>query len=315
MKKIVIIRRTGLGDFIAGTVPVCNYLIDKYKECEFFFFMSERNSYLVKYFFPEATVYVIPKGNKYIQAIKTALKYRNLKPDIGISPIPDYPKLNSLFLYLIGCKNRYGRKTKNLITSLLNNPTEIEESQIENNLVGLSTLNLVDSKIINITEKWLPKIQLNTPIKNDENINVMIEVSNNRRYSQLDVNKIAEVLNLAYKKYNFNVLITLKEADLKKARTLQTLLEMKSKIKLTKTLDEFIKYVDLADIVLCGDGGLAHISGALNKNIIALYGKTSIKKWGILGGKTTYLFDNENVNNISLKEIKNILEQKLNNLK
>ena len=30
MKKIAIIRRNGLGDFIAGTVPLCNFLIDKY---------------------------------------------------------------------------------------------------------------------------------------------------------------------------------------------------------------------------------------------------------------------------------------------
>lgn len=26
MEKVVLIRRTGLGDFIAGMVPICNYL-------------------------------------------------------------------------------------------------------------------------------------------------------------------------------------------------------------------------------------------------------------------------------------------------
>ena len=53
MKKIVMVRRTGLGDFIAGMVPVCNLLKKKYGNVEFHLFMSKRNAELVKYFFPE----------------------------------------------------------------------------------------------------------------------------------------------------------------------------------------------------------------------------------------------------------------------
>ena len=33
MKKIVMVRRTGLGDFIAGMVPVCNLLKKKIWKC------------------------------------------------------------------------------------------------------------------------------------------------------------------------------------------------------------------------------------------------------------------------------------------
>ena len=40
MKKVAIIRRNGLGDFIAGTVPLCNYLVEKYNgNVKFFFFV------------------------------------------------------------------------------------------------------------------------------------------------------------------------------------------------------------------------------------------------------------------------------------
>ena len=102
MKKIVMIRRTGLGDFIAGMVPMCNFLQNIYGKCDFHFFMNDRNAELVKYFFPDAHVYRISKGNKYIQTFKAALTHRSINPDIGFSPMPDYPKLNNSFLFLIG---------------------------------------------------------------------------------------------------------------------------------------------------------------------------------------------------------------------
>ena len=39
MKKVAIIRRNGLSDFIAGTVPLCNYLVEKYNgNVKFFFY-------------------------------------------------------------------------------------------------------------------------------------------------------------------------------------------------------------------------------------------------------------------------------------
>ena len=55
MKKVAIIRRNGLGDFIAGTVPLCNYLVEKYNgNVKFIFFMSSRNIGIARYFFPDA---------------------------------------------------------------------------------------------------------------------------------------------------------------------------------------------------------------------------------------------------------------------
>ena len=69
MKKIVMVRRTGLGDFIAGMVPVCNLLKKKYGNVEFHLFMSKRNTELVKYFFPE-DVYIYIYGHLAINIYK-----------------------------------------------------------------------------------------------------------------------------------------------------------------------------------------------------------------------------------------------------
>lgn len=311
MEKIVVIRRNGLGDFIAGTVPVCNFLQNKYGECEFHFFMSEINFELVKYFFPKAHVYCIPKGNKYIQTLKTALKNRHIKARTGFSPMPDYPKLCSIFLYAIGTKYRYGRKTSSIFTKLFNKAYINSIKNINCKHVGLCTINFFDKDIQEIDRDFYPKFgkeMIKKHIPKNEGIQIMVEVSNNRPPSQLSITNTVKILNSTFKKYTFCVLITAKKKDFNKANELKKLLKMPTEIYVTDNIHDFISFVDAAEIVLCGDGGLGHIAGALGKKVVALYAVTSIIHWGILGFDVIYLYDNENVNNIESEKIINALK-------
>lgn len=313
MEKIVVIRRNGLGDFIAGTVPVCNFLQNKYGECEFHFFMSEINFELVKYFFPKAHVYCIPKGNKYIQTLKTAFKNRHIKASIGFSPMPDYPKLNSLFLYFIGAKDRYGRITNHPFSKLLNKPYYYNNMNVLQKIhVALYNFKFFDDEISTINEHFYPRfnkkmIKSYTP--QSKSLQIMVEVSNSSHTCQLSNIKTSDILNSLYKKYNFSILITAKEKDYSKAFDLKNQLNMQSEIFTTSCIHDFISFVNASDIVLCGDGGLGHIAGALNKKIVSLYGGTSIKQWGILTQDVTYLYDKQNINNISSAKILNVLEK------
>lgn len=295
------IRRTGLGDFIAGMVPVCNYLQHIYDKCDFYFFMNDRNTELVKYFFPDAHVYCIPKGNKYFQTLKTALKYRYIRPDIGFSPMPDYPKLNNSFLFLIGAKERYGRVT-NILSKTVNHPYYCSNDELYQNSVALCSLKFLDHNIKKVSDGVYPEFNqaLIKPYKCEyaDKIHIMVEVSNNRATSQLSNQKTAEILNSISNNHPFSVLITAKESDYAKADELKFLLTMNAEIYTTPNIHDFISYVNAADIVLCGDGGLGHIAGALNKKTVALYGKTSVEHWGIIGHNIIHLFDKNNVNNI-----------------
>ena len=304
------IRRTGLGDFIAGMVPICNYLQIVYGKCDFHFFMNDRNAELVRYFFPDAHIYCIPRGNKYVEALKMAWKHRYIHPEIGFSPMPDYPKLNNLFLYLIGAKERYGRVTS-AMSKTANHPYCCSENELYKNSVALCSLKFFDHSIETVPDEVYPEFNQNLikPYRCQfaGKKHIMVEVSNNRETSQLSNQKTADVLNSLFNDYPFSVLITAKESDFSKADNLKSLLNMKSEIYTTPNIHDFISYVNAADIVLCGDGGLGHIAGALNKKTVALYGKTSVNHWGVIGHQVIHLFDENDVNNIAAESISNAM--------
>lgn len=306
MKKIAIIRKNGLGDFIAGAVPMCNYLKEKYNDdVEFYFFLNWRNKGIAKYFFPTSHSIIIPKGNKYYTNITTALKYRNCHFDMGIIPVPDYPKLSSLFMHFLGPKDVYGNIGNSLIANLLiNHPCEIYKNvPLEKYHVSLRSLALIAPELNETPKHLYPKFTqsiVNPFSLEHENANcyVMVELSNNRSSSQLSLEKTARILNQLYKTLDFITLITAIPKDTDKATKLQTMINSQSEFHITKSLDEFISYVNRSTYVLAGDGGLGHIAGALGKKLVCLYGITPVKQWGVLGENVIHLTDPHNVNNI-----------------
>ena len=105
---------------------------------------------------------------------------------------------------------------------------------------------------------------------------------------------------------DFTVLITAKAADSIKVEHLSSMFidnNISNFSYITSDLDDYIAYVNKADIVLVGDGGLGHIAGALDKYVVALYGRTSVKQWGILSDKAVILYDKDDVNNIDDERI------------
>lgn len=303
--KIAIIIRNALGDFIAMTMPLCNYLESLYGECDFYFFYPDktiRNKELIQYFFPKAHIFPNPPGNTYFQRFRLALKCRWIKPDIGISTVLNYPKTNSLFLFTIGTKERYARVANKLTSSLINHPYICADiSKLRDRPIGLCSLQVFDPSIKEISHNLYP--QFDTSKIPQHNLKypgkaLLVEVSNSKTFCQLSNTKCAAILNSLYKKHAFSILISAKSQDYKKAIELQNLLVMHSEIQISSTIRDFISFINAADIVLTGDGGLGHLAGALNKKIVALYSRTSPKYWGILGYNVTHLYDAKNVNSI-----------------
>ena len=254
---------------------------------------------------------VIKNGNKYLQALKTALLCRRIGFSAGFAGFPIYPKLSALFLFLLGCKNIYGYTGKNFIAKLLmTEPPFYEEKEH----LALLNLRLSEPKAAFIPQAYYPKFdkkQIKTYVPKNNGPYVMVEVSNNRVTSQLGLEKTANILNRTFEKIVFSVLVTGKPTDKGKAETLRASLTMSAETFFTRSLDEFIGYVDSADIVMVGDGGIGHIAGALDKRIVALYAGTSIARWGILGGKVAYLYDRTDVNAIEDSLIEDALKEHL----
>ena len=304
--KIVIIIRNYLGDFITMAVPLCNHLQSIYCKCDFYFFYPDKdikNKEIIKCFFPNAHIFPTPSGNRYVQRFKMAIKYRCIKPDIGISTVLNYPKTNSLFLFTIGAKERYVRVANKFTSKLLNHPFICSDiRKLHNQPIGLCSLQVFNQNIKEIPQNSYPlfdknKIKPYNP--KYSGLKILVEVSNSKHFCQLSNVKCAEILNELYEKHKFSLLISAKDQDYDKAVDLQNKLIMNSEIHISPTIDNFISFVNASDIVLTGDGGLGHISGALNKKIVALYSRTSVQHWGIITHDVIHLYDPDDINNIS----------------
>lgn len=314
MKKIVVMRRGGLGDFITGTVPLCNYLEEKYGECEFHFFMNSSNIGIAKYFFPKAKAHLIPKNNRLYNHIKYGLQYRYIKPDIGINTPPDFPRYNSMFLYAIGAKERYGRLGGSMVAKmLLNKPSNLYRYvDLSEDHDGLCALKIFDNSITKIEKRWYPKFQiqlLREFLPKNKGPYIMVELSNNRPWCLLRTEKTAAILNEFAQKHSFSVLITALKKDAYKAESLQKHLDIPNELFVSESLDSFLDFVNAADLVLCGDGGLAHIAASMNKKLVALFGRTPVYHWGPLGERLIILYHPDDVNEIDNDDILQSMEE------
>lgn len=312
--NIAIVRRNGLGDFIAGTLPMyyCMKEDNIGGKNRFFLFLSKSNFPLFKYFIEDENTIVerFHKGNKYLSMIMTAIKYRKII-DVGYLTIPDYPKLTGLFLLLMGVKIRYGYINNSCIPRLTINKgiEDLEAFKGRDKHVALFNLQLYKPQIEKIEKRWYPKFN-QSKIK-DFNLEIngpflMVELSNSKNNNQLKNEKIFKILLDLKSHFEFTVLITAMPKDISKSQDLIDKLNnaaIKNYFYCTDDLDKYISYVNKADVVLVGDGGLGHISGALGKYIVALYAKTSVKRWRILSDKAVILYDDKDVNNISNKKI------------
>ena len=172
--------------------------------------------------------------------------------------------------------------------------------------VGLVSLKVFDNNIKSLETKYMPKINKNIVETYSTSLKgpfIMVEVLNNRITSQLTNDKMAEILNALFGYKSFSVLITSKVDDMEKAKKLKNLLFMPSEIFVNPSIHRFIAFVNKADVVLCGDGGLGHIAGALDKKVVAVYGRTLVKRWAVLGESVIHIYDPEDVNNIDNKKI------------
>lgn len=311
--NIAIVRRNGLGDFIAGTVPLYNCMVEDYGDnCFLWFFMSSSNYPLFKYFIDEnkAKLAVFNKGNKYLSVISMACKNRG-SVDKGYLTVPDYPKLTGLFLFLLGAKNIYGYLNKGWLSKFTINKGvyNSEAYADESKHVALLNLQLYNPKIDKIEKRWFPKFNKSKISKFDISIPgpyLMVELSNNRKCSQLETQKIVDIVLALRKHFVFTVLITAKCSDKSKVENLSSILNENSIANFfyaTNDLDSYISFINKADVFLVGDGGIGHMAGALDKYVVSLYGKTSVDRWGILSDKAIILYDKDNVNNIQNERI------------
>ncbi|MDR0806684.1 MAG: hypothetical protein LBN41_08090 [Enterobacteriaceae bacterium] len=309
IKKIAIIRRNGFGDFICA-VPLIRHIENTYPNAKITLFVDERNHSIVPYFFKHLEVVVIPRGNKYFSLFKTGLKYRGRKFDLVVSVKASPMKLNNLFMAILGGKHNMAivdkGKWHSRFVDYQRNPADYKTGH-----QALNCLRIFDPDIKCIAPDLYPEIKLDNIAQQSISLPrpyLLVSISNNRPDSTISLESLAHIANDLYIKHDISVLISCMENDHKQAEKLQHALNMGSQICITPDLDSFLSLLNQADVVLVGDGGICHFAASLNKNLVALYAGTSLEKWGPLSKHTICLFDEKNVNNLPLSDVKNAVE-------
>ncbi|AKJ41987.1 glycosyltransferase family 9 protein [Pragia fontium] len=309
IRKIAIVRRNGFGDFICA-VPLIMHLEKTYPDAVITLFVDERNHSIVPYFFTHLKTVVIPAGNKYLSLLRVGLTYRAKKFDLVISVKSSPMKLNNLFLAVLGGKHNLAIvDEKSWHSKFINHPRNADLYKIGHQ--ALQCLRIFDPAIQHISSDLYPKISLDrlTPLSVSlPSPYLLVSVSNNRISSTLSSTSLASIANDIYKKHDISLIISCHKKDKKQAKELQHALNMPSQIFITPDLNSFLSVLNLADIVLVGDGGICHFAASMNKNLVALYAGTSLEKWGPLSEQAICLFDTNNVNNIPEIEIKKAVE-------
>ncbi|PHM46178.1 putative ADP-heptose--lipooligosaccharide heptosyltransferase I [Xenorhabdus mauleonii] len=306
--KIAILRRNGLGDLVC-TQPLIKFLQKKYPGAEINLFINPDNIELAHYLAPDININIIPKGNKYLSILKTALKFRQKKFDIAISAKPTPMKLNNLFLWLLGAKKRYAVVSESQWHSkLINQP--VSKKQVNGYHQALKVLRIFSSNETELSPSLLPSITLDKKNHNSS-INsptVLFSVSNNRKNSLINnerLDLIAQKILIRYPKAEF--IISSLNKDVFLAEDLKSRIGKNCKIVISSSLESFLTLLNDMTLIVVGDGGICHLAAALQKKLVALYGVTTPKNWAPLANKNNCitLYDPENVNNIELDKIYN----------
>jgi ADP-heptose:LPS heptosyltransferase len=310
VKKIAVVRRNGLGDLLCS-IPLILHLKKLHPQAELTLFADYRNAELLPYLKCYDHSVVFPNIRyKYLSVLYTAIRYRNEKFDLAISAKPSEMKLLNLFLGGLGARQRIAVGSQKWHSKFINDPKElctIKKHQ------ALKCLQLIAPEMTEIPEDLYPKIYLDKdsgPLYNHaHDFVLMTSVNNNRKQSLLSLEAQAIIINEFSRHRPCHVLISCMPRDVEKAKNLSKLLTTSSSIIATPTLKELLHVIDNCNLIFIGDGGLMHLTAALDRPQVVLFGATPIEEWHPLSNKAICLYDPHNVNNITGNDILRALLQ------
>ncbi|MDR0219618.1 MAG: hypothetical protein LBI71_12280 [Enterobacteriaceae bacterium] len=299
-----------MGDLIC-TQPLIKCLQNTYPDAEISLFIESGNAALAKYLCPDININILPKGNKYLSVARTALKFRKENFDIAISAKPTAMKLNNLFLWLLGAKKRYAVVAgKNWHSQLINCP--MSQEKVKGYHQALKVLRVFSPDMQFLSPDLLPSITLNEESKliYSGSPLILFSVSNNRKSSLISNEYLALIAAGISEKYaDAKFIISTLPNDIDLAKDLNLRIGDNSQIVISDSLDSFLALLNEMTLIVVGDGGICHLSAALKKKLVALYGVIKPENWSPLASEDQCItfFDPENVNNIDLTKVKNAI--------
>lgn len=306
IKRIAVIRRNGLGDVLCS-IPLVLRCKELMPEATVTLFLEENMVALAKYLQgPDEIVFIEKKRSKYFSLAKLALRERKKAFDLAISAKTTPMKLINFFLLSLGAKYRAAYVGNSWTDRWINrsrHPSQVVVHQ------ALQSIHLIDPLLENVPERLYPILRgIQTTPRPFSQKTLLLSLSNNRVGSRLSVERIASLCNGLSRKHTFAIAISLLPKELAEAQKLSSLLIMENKICLTPHVAEFLGLIQSADWVFSGDGGLTHLSAALRKPSLFVFGGIHPKQWGPLNSRALVLFAAGHVMQIPEKSLFHALD-------
>ncbi|WP_169923064.1 glycosyltransferase family 9 protein [Xenorhabdus budapestensis] len=137
---------------------------------------------------------------------------------------------------------------------------------------------------------------------------ILFSVSNNRKNSLINNENLTLISGKISEKYpTEKFIISAFPNDIYTAKNLNSRIGDNSKIVMCDSLNSFLALLNNMTLIVVG--GICHLSAALKKKLVALYGVTKPENWSPLTSKDIciILYEPENVNNITLDKITNAI--------
>ncbi len=301
MKKIALIRRNGLGDLLCAC-PLILYLKKENPQNHITLFLDEGNAPLARYLKGIDECVVFPKGKKYLRVLSQAWRYRSRHYDLAISLKTSPMQLMNLFLFTLQAKERIAVVDHHWTSYLVNRAIPYNPRNRGIDHQALQTLHLIAPHFKSVPKELYPRIDLPRTYSGPPTL--LISASTTRPSSRLDIDRYAELVNRWHREYpSFRTVIMALPQDQVRAQALGSKLSMAYHLCIPRAFDEFVQELNQCDGVFCGDGGIGHLAGALNKRALVLFGESSPNQWSPLGEDIVTLHDPIHVNRLSEREI------------
>jgi ADP-heptose:LPS heptosyltransferase len=179
---------------------------------------------------------------------------------------------------------------------------------------ALQAIHLIDPEMHELPRRLYPSLRAVDRQRLFAKKTVLISVSNNREGSLLPPQRLVRLLNSLAAEIPFAVAISALPKDVAKAQEIASVLTMEHKIFATKQFPHFLSLLNSADAIFAGDGGVAHLSAALQKPALHLFGGVKVSQWGPLSKQASTLFHPIHVVDIPEEQIFNSLRSLITTL-
>lgn len=326
-KNIAIVQLNHIGDMVC-TLPLVKYVRQNAPTAKITVFLGAKNACLAPFIPCDQVVctdiHTTRPGSKYIPIFHYGLKFRH-KFDLVICAIEPRKSLH-IFLKLLDPKLAIAYVENDWHGKIMNGGVLHDRTLQRTRHNTLEVLNIIAS-YQELPEDLLPEILICEEIRVKyikrlqkqlssllQNKLILVSVTNNRPNSTIAVHDYANYLNELAKTHKFSIVISYMEKDARRANELAKLLNAPHLSLLTNDFNEFMILLDLVDLCFVGDGGIMNLAMALQKPLLALFGKISAIEWRPLHKLGYYLRHEEHVKYIPKDEIVQKLKEILDKL-